>query len=123
MEADAIVIGAGGAGLSAAKILARRQFGVILLEARDRVGGRVLSRQIPRTTTAIELGAEFIHGPAPCTMKLLRDGAMTAVGVDGEAWTCNEAGELRRDDTDFTLTARALEKARSLARDETAERF
>ena len=123
MEADAIVIGAGGAGLSAAKILARRQFGVILLEARDRVGGRVLSRQIPRTTTAIELGAEFIHGPAPCTMKLLRDAAITAVVVDGEAWTCNEAGELRRDDTDFTLTARALEKARSLARDETAERF
>src|SRR5579864_4284671 len=88
MDADAIVIGAGGAGLSAAKILARRRFGVILLEARDRVGGRVLSRQIPRTTTAVELGAEFIHGPAPCTMKLLRDAAIPAVVVDGEAWTC-----------------------------------
>jgi choline dehydrogenase-like flavoprotein len=40
---DVVVIGAGAAGLAAASRLARAGFSVELLEARDRIGGRVAS--------------------------------------------------------------------------------
>jgi len=64
MDADAIVIGAGAAGLAAARSLAGRSLRVILPAARDRVGGRVWSHPSARAEVATELGAEFIHGPA-----------------------------------------------------------
>jgi monoamine oxidase len=51
-----IIIGAGIAGLSAARELADRGYEVIVLEARDRVGGRCY------TDNGIDLGAHWIHG-------------------------------------------------------------
>lgn len=63
--ADTIVVGAGIAGLTAARVLARAGQRIIVLEARDRVGGRVHSlRELnvdghPRVTDA---GASWIHG-------------------------------------------------------------
>ena len=59
---DVIVIGAGAAGLSAAADLAVSGLGVSVLEARDRVGGRILTHRSPSTGWPIELGAEFVHG-------------------------------------------------------------
>ncbi|MSV74445.1 MAG: FAD-dependent oxidoreductase, partial [Actinobacteria bacterium] len=57
-----IIIGAGFAGLSAGMALADAGVDVLVLEARDRVGGRVWSQELvpgdPRTV--IERGAEFV---------------------------------------------------------------
>lgn len=53
---DVIVIGAGVAGLSAARVLADRNVNVRVLEARDRIGGRVW------TVDRLDLGAQWIHG-------------------------------------------------------------
>ena len=55
----AIVIGAGFAGLAAATELADRGVGVVVLEARDRVGGRVWSDRLA-SGAVIERGAEFV---------------------------------------------------------------
>ena len=60
-DVDVVVIGAGAAGLSAAKVLTARGYSVQVLEAGPKVGGRVLSD----TTLAgwpLELGPEFLHG-------------------------------------------------------------
>lgn len=57
-----IIIGAGAAGLAAARDLSRAGREVVVLEARDRVGGRVLTHREPRFPAPIELGAEFVHG-------------------------------------------------------------
>jgi monoamine oxidase len=53
------VIGAGLAGLSAADALLRAGREVVVLEARDRVGGRVWSRELA-DGSVVEMGAEFI---------------------------------------------------------------
>jgi monoamine oxidase len=53
------VIGAGLAGLAAADALLRGGLEVTVLEARDRVGGRVWSRELPNGAV-VEMGAEFI---------------------------------------------------------------
>ncbi|MFD1026342.1 flavin monoamine oxidase family protein [Paraburkholderia sabiae] len=60
---DVVVIGAGAAGLAAARTLADAGRSVIVLEARERIGGRMFTdtRSMSRP---IELGAELIHGTA-----------------------------------------------------------
>ena len=50
MDADVIVVGGGAAGLAAARSLAGRSLRVIVLEARDRVGGRDF---LPRTVNLV----------------------------------------------------------------------
>src|SRR6202165_6264814 len=60
VTADVIVVGAGFAGLSAARDLVRRGYDVVVLEGRDRVGGRSLTTTI--AGTPVDLGATFV-GP------------------------------------------------------------
>jgi monoamine oxidase len=55
----AAVVGAGLAGLTAASELQRAGAGVVVLEARDRVGGRVWSRRL-ENGAVVEMGAEFL---------------------------------------------------------------
>src|SRR5476649_1993142 len=124
MDADVVVIGAGAAGLAAARTLARGSLRVIVLEARDREGGRVWSEATARDRAPVELGAEFIHGPAPETLKLLGDAGTASVDTAGEAWECGDDGELHRaDDNEFLSAAGIFEGARALAHDESVDRF
>ena len=55
-----IVLGAGFAGLAAASQLAKKGIKVTVLEARNRVGGRVFSYKVPGEELVIELGAEWV---------------------------------------------------------------
>jgi monoamine oxidase len=57
--ASALVVGAGLAGLVAADELAAAGVEVVVLEARDRVGGRVWSRRLDNGAV-VEMGAEFL---------------------------------------------------------------
>jgi monoamine oxidase len=59
---EVLVIGAGVAGLAAAQVLASNGVAVRILEARNRIGGRIRTLQDPVLSIPIELGAEFIHG-------------------------------------------------------------
>jgi monoamine oxidase len=59
---DLIIIGGGVAGLAAARSLTRAGRSVLLLEARDRLGGRVYTSATTGPGVPVELGAEFVHG-------------------------------------------------------------
>ena len=59
-----IVVGAGPAGLSAARMLAHHGHEVVVLEARDRVGGRVHT-DATSLSVPVDMGASIITGTAP----------------------------------------------------------
>ena len=80
---DVIVIGAGMAGLAAARTLAEAGLRVTLVEARDRVGGRIYT--LPGAPLPIELGAEFIHGLPEELIRLVDEAGLTRFELEGEA--------------------------------------
>jgi monoamine oxidase len=71
MKFDAIVIGAGAAGLAAARDLSAGGRRVCIIEARDRIGGRILTQRIADLPLPLELGAEFIHGAGASTFSIV----------------------------------------------------
>src|SRR4051812_2804718 len=80
LEADVAIVGAGVAGLSAARFLTQEGLRCCLLEAADQIGGRVRTVRRAGWQLAIELGAEFVHGrPAPTLA--LGGGAVDLVSV------------------------------------------
>ncbi len=122
MDTDVVVVGAGAAGLAAALWLAERSVRVIVLEGRDRVGGRVRWQSVGSVDVPAELGAEFIHGEAPETSALLREAGLTSVPTGDASWTWSPAGGLRpASDDDFS--GEMFERAGSLAEDESVETY
>jgi monoamine oxidase len=81
--ADVLVIGAGAAGLAAAAVLVDAGRSVRVLEARDRIGGRIFSQREPHLPVAIELGAEFVQGVLPRTLDLARAAGAVVMEVNG----------------------------------------
>jgi monoamine oxidase len=88
---DVVVIGAGMAGLTAARALAEAGLKVLVIEAQDRIGGRILTQHVG--DEAIELGAEFIHG-RPTELWALIDEAGLETYERGGAQVCFEDGSL-----------------------------
>lgn len=122
LECALAVVGAGAAGLAAARAGGAAEASTIVLEAQQRIGGRILTHDDPVLGVPIELGAEFVHGTPETTLRLLRasgdvlvDTADRAFAFDGRA--LREAGD------PFEIVARALRGAASLREDVSVERY
>jgi monoamine oxidase len=97
-QAEVIVIGAGAAGLAAAKAIQAEGKKVIVLEARNRLGGRVWSNRIWPDVT-LDMGASWIHGidGNPLTV-LAKSYQLKTVPTDADALALhNTDGKLLSD--------------------------
>jgi monoamine oxidase len=83
---DVIVIGAGASGLAAARELSGAGLGVTVLEARDRIGGRIHTLHEKGAPMPAELGAEFVHGRHPDLWKILDAAGLTVCEVADTHW-------------------------------------
>jgi monoamine oxidase len=97
LATDVIILGGGAAGLAAAGELFRAGRNVLLLEARDRLGGRILTRHAPDETVPIELGAEFLHGKPPALLDLIQETSLRVVEGDDRRFI-SENGAFRQLD-------------------------
>ncbi|MEO6964753.1 MAG: NAD(P)/FAD-dependent oxidoreductase [Acidobacteriaceae bacterium] len=97
-NSDVLVLGAGIAGLTAARQLAQSGLRVRVIEARDRVGGRIFTHRIG--TEVVELGAEFIHGKPPLLWELLQEAGLEAEELKGMHF-CWQQNQLSECDGDF----------------------
>jgi monoamine oxidase len=95
---DVAIVGAGVAGLAAMRALEDRGIRTCVLEARDRIGGRIHTVRDPRLAHPIELGAEFVHGSAPELLELADDAKLLLYAIEGERWRARGGRLTRLDD-------------------------
>lgn len=80
---EVLIIGAGAAGLMAARELLRHGVEVTLLEARDRIGGRIHTLMPGGFSFPVEAAAEFIHVENGLTSALMREAGIDALPAEG----------------------------------------
>lgn len=103
-----VIVGAGAAGLTAARELARAGRKVAILEARERCGGRIHPLPASEFGYSADLGAEFVHGEAPLTRSLAREAGLPVRVIGGAQWSFDGTGfsrESPRDPYDEELHA------------------
>jgi monoamine oxidase len=111
---DVVIIGAGVSGLSAASELRKSGLSLLILEARDRVGGRAYTRNEPDLSAPIELGAEFIHGRVPETFELLHEVGKAALDTSGAHWTLRDGKLVQNTEDLFGEIQNALQRSKVL---------
>jgi monoamine oxidase len=116
---DVLVVGAGAAGLAAARRLAECGRRVAVVEARDRIGGRIFTRHVPAAipglTVPLELGAEFVHGLPAESWRLIHEAGLETQELDG-SMLAFEQGRLQPADAAPDAAPDLQEMCRWLAR-------
>jgi monoamine oxidase len=85
-----LIIGAGAAGLAAARDIAAARVPVRVVEARPRVGGRIHTELADGLRIPIELGAEFVHGKHPALIKIIEDTGIPYCDVTTRYWSLDK---------------------------------
>lgn len=100
MKNTVLIVGAGAAGLMAAKELAQQEYEVTILEAYNRLGGRIWTINEPVFLQPVEAGAEFVHGDLQLTQQILNEANIVYHQAKGKTLRAQN-GELKRQE-DFT---------------------
>jgi len=113
---DAVIIGAGAAGLAAAQDLLRAGAKICCVEARDRIGGRILTVH-GQAPVPVELGAEFIHGRPPEIFELAERAGIGLYETEGRMVGLGE------EEADGDSVMEVLSRTATEERDETFQSF
>ncbi len=119
---DIIIIGAGVSGLMAANILSKNGFKVVVLEGRDRTGGRIHTFTHPLHPHPLEAGAEFIHGNLDTTLELMKEAEQEVVELGGDTWKVTN-GNWMREQAFIVNEELVIKKLKSLKQDITISTF
>ena len=117
-----IVIGAGAAGLAAARELTRAGREVVVLEARDRIGGRVFTHREQSSPVPIELGAEFVHGRSPELWNIATAANLQLYEVSERHWYF-EKGKVSKSGEFWHTIDSLMSDMESSDRDQTLKEF
>lgn len=118
---DVVIVGAGVAGLMAARELSKAGKKVIVLEARDRIGGRIYPLPLADFGYEAAGGAEFVHGDAPITKALIKETGLTLTNPT-EWWRVLD-GEPRKVENDSPHDPQLVEALGKLKEDMTVAHF
>jgi monoamine oxidase len=117
-----VIIGAGAAGLAAARELSRHRREVVVLEARDRIGGRVLTQRPQSSPVPIELGAEFVHGRSPELWKIAIGANLQLYEVSERHWYF-EKGKVSKAGEFWRAIESLMSEMKSSDRDQSLQEF
>lgn len=115
-QTDVIIIGAGAAGLMAAYTLVKAGKKVTVLEARNRIGGRIHTINNQNFSSPTEMGAEFVHGNLTVTLNLLKEAGIGSRYIDFEMWQYHN-GTFKQSDEFVEGWDELLEKLNQLESD------
>lgn len=103
--ADVVVVGGGIAGLAAARDLAGSRRKVLLLESRNRLGGRIFTRRPAGWPGPVELGAQFVHVGNEDLWRLLRAAQTRVLKVSPTHWRSSRGVVSRISDLDAEIAS------------------
>lgn len=121
VNTDVAIIGAGFAGLAAARILAEQGLRVVVIEARERVGGRAHTIH-PEASLPAELGPEYVHGEPPVTIDLLHEAGLSREPIK-DVHHGNRGGRIVEEPDVWARFGKFLAHAPPASRDESARDY
>jgi len=105
IQTEILVIGAGMAGLTAARAIAEAGREVLVVEARNRIGGRIFTLDgvslANGAVETVELGAEFVHGKPPELWELIEEAGLSTYELDGGELCRSDDGKLERCESEL----------------------
>ncbi len=121
-RSDILIIGAGAAGLIAAKELSKKGKKVTVLEAKPQAGGRISTLHDGGFLQPVEGGAEFIHGNLPITLGLLKEAGIKYTKTKGKMVRSIE-GKWKETDEPVEGWGSLMQKMNELQQDTTLTQF
>jgi monoamine oxidase len=115
-DTDLIILGAGVAGLAAARKPSSAGLRIDIVEARDRIGGRIHSVHDGVGSLPVEGGAEFVHGRPPETWEILRAAQLAPFDVPQNAWTI-DGDRLTQDEKSWDRIEAVMGKMKKVEKD------